>query len=79
MIPPVCPLAVTSYYNSQASTYRADYNMSGQDSSTNDTPATSQGIASVTDIPGQPTEDSSVIAQELAKLQARIKTLEEEA
>ena len=53
--------------------------MSGQDSSTNDTPATSQGIASVTDIPGQPTEDSSVIAQELAKLQARIKTLEEEA
>ena len=53
--------------------------MSGQGSSTNDTPATSQGIASSIDIPGQSNEDSSAIAQELAKLQARIKALEEEA
>ena len=50
--------------------------MSGQGSSTNDTPATSQGIASIIDISGQSTEDSSTMAQELAELRARVKALE---
>ena len=50
--------------------------MSGQDSSTNNTPATSQRIASIIDIQGQSTEDSSAMAQELAELRARVKALE---
>ena len=50
--------------------------MSGQDSSTNNTPATSQGIASIIDIQGQSTENSSAMSQELAELRARVKALE---
>ena len=52
--PSCCPPATCSYYNSQASTYKADYTMSGQaDDSTNNTSEASQGITSTTNLARQ--------------------------
>src|SRR6266487_3538360 len=76
VIPPVT-LRHPAYYNSQASTHRADYNMSGQAASA--TTSSTIEVTTAADLAKLRTEGKPLTSQELKELNARIKAFEEMA
>ena len=75
------PSSDPRYYNSQASTYRADYNMADQVANDNTSTASenSQEMITATDLAKLRDNGKTLTPQELKELNTRIKALEEMA
>jgi hypothetical protein len=76
-------LQLASYYNSQASTYRADYNMVDQEAPSDDNATTasdnSRAVNTAADLAKLRNAGKPLSSQELKELNARIKAFEEMA
>src|SRR6266536_2387668 len=76
VIPPVA-LRHPAYYNSQASTHRADYSMSGQAASA--TPSSTMEVTTAADLAKLRAEGKPLTSQERRELNTRIKAFEDMA
>src|SRR6266487_4918097 len=76
VIPPVA-LRHPAYYNSQASTHRADYSMSGQAASA--TPSSTMEVTTAADLAKLRADGKPLTSQERRELNTRIKAFEEMA
>jgi hypothetical protein len=77
VIPPVA-LRHTAYYNSQASTRRADYSMSGQAATTSASSSTME-VTTAADLAKLRAEGKPLTSQELKELNVQIKAFKEMA
>ncbi len=76
VIPPVA-LRHLAYYNSQASTHRADHSMSGQAAST--TPSGTTDVTTAADLAKLRADGKPLTSQERKELNTRIKAFKEMA